>query len=102
MQIDSPSRNEEYSHKMFFHFHPQTTYLKLSKFLGNMTAWVCIKTNDYYIVVSFWQNKQIRPRLLVLVNFMHCLPPEKPRVSMKNILGEYSSFFQQVRGTIYS
>ena len=32
------------------------------------------------IVVSFWENKQTRPRLLVLpVSFITCLPPEIPR-----------------------
>ena len=28
---------------------------------------------------SFVQNKQTRPRLLVLADFVTCLPPEKPR-----------------------
>ena len=33
---------------------------------------------DYEIVVSFWYNKQSRSQLLVLANFITCLPPEIP------------------------
>ena len=35
--------------------------------------------HNYKIVVSFWYNKQTRPRLLVLANFITCLPSEIPR-----------------------
>ena len=31
------------------------------------------------IVLPFWQNKQTRPRLILLANFFTCLPPEIPR-----------------------
>ena len=31
------------------------------------------------IIVSFWKNKETRPRFLVLANFGACLSPEKPR-----------------------
>ena len=30
-------------------------------------------------VVSFWENKQTRPRFLALPNFIFCLPPQIPR-----------------------
>ena len=35
--------------------------------------------HDYLIVVSFWQNKQTRPRFLALANFIFSLPPKIPR-----------------------
>ena len=35
--------------------------------------------HDYEIVVSFLWNKQTRPRLLALANFVTCLPREIPR-----------------------
>ena len=40
--------------------------------------------HDHEIVVSSWQNKQTRPRLLVLANFITCFPPWNTTLQLFN------------------
>ena len=53
--------------------------IKLQWTLSPITCRLASRVKIISSSFSFVQNKQTRPRLLVLADFVTCLPPEKPR-----------------------
>ena len=49
--------------------------VELEKTCRNLNCTFC----KFKIALSFWKDKQTRPRLLVVANFITCLPTEIPR-----------------------